>query len=181
MAFRKKNCRYFLLDSFITMQEYNTMIFFTCRDILGRSSGHISTFAWVLATRYATNSINFVVVLYLLNLANFSQQCFITVFSGMYIFTKHKTCRFCGCDRISAAEQLPVLTTLSQKYRNAFVISADSEGSDSMHKLINSPSCRSLTEYNLKIRLFMYFNNKFEEIFDENEESSDSIQLLFTA
>lgn len=78
-----------------------------------------------------------------------------------------------------AAEQLPVLATLSEKYRNAFVISADSERSNSMHKLINSPCCQRLTEYNLKILLFMYFNNKLEEIFDENEESSDSIRLLY--
>jgi len=72
----------------------------------------------------------------------------------------------------SVAERLPVLNQLSNRYRNAVVSSAESERSNSIYKLINSVRRRRLTESNLKMMVFLYYN-KSKEVNVDSEDSDD--------
>ena len=72
----------------------------------------------------------------------------------------------------SVAERLPVLSQLSNRYRNAVVSSAEPERSNSIYKLINSVRRRRLTESNLKMMVFLYYN-KSKRVDVDSEDSDD--------
>lgn len=73
----------------------------------------------------------------------------------------------------SAADRLPVLSQLSNTYRNAFVSSAESERSNSIYKLINSARRRRLTEKNLQMMVFLYYNKNKQFDYDSFDSDSD--------